>query len=80
MKNYLVQYCEERKQAGFVIARDPLSIFYEALCVGLDMDENLTTDDFPQPPPNNSGLLYFHLCKCHGIFNISFHLSMCGSE
>ncbi|XP_044463256.1 uncharacterized protein LOC123194161 [Mangifera indica] len=55
VKNYLVQYCEERKHAGFVIARDPLSIFYEALCVGLDMDENLTTDGFPQPPPNNSG-------------------------
>ncbi|KAJ0031148.1 hypothetical protein Pint_13716 [Pistacia integerrima] len=54
VKNYLVQYCDERKQAGFIMSRDPLSVFYEALCVGLDMDENLTTDDFPQPPPSNS--------------------------
>ncbi|KAH7574422.1 hypothetical protein JRO89_XS03G0294200 [Xanthoceras sorbifolium] len=55
VKNFLVQYCEERKQAGFFVLPDPLSIFYEALCVGLDLDDNLTTDDYVQPPVTNSG-------------------------
>lgn len=34
---------------------DPLSVFYEAVCVGLDIDENLSTDDFSQPTKTTSG-------------------------
>ncbi|KAH9805126.1 RWP-RK domain-containing protein [Citrus sinensis] len=55
VKEYLVQYCEDRKQAGFMMLPDPLSDFYEAVCVGLDLDDNLTTDDYSQPPMTNSG-------------------------
>lgn len=61
VKNFLVQYCDERKHAGFVMTRDPLSIFYEAVCVGLDREENLTAEDLPQPPPppTTSGAFVF---------------------
>ncbi|KDO73593.1 hypothetical protein CISIN_1g041600mg, partial [Citrus sinensis] len=74
VKEYLVQYCEERKQAGFMMLPDPLSDFYEAVCVGLVLDDNLTTDDYSQPPMTNSVqrertgkltlrdlMIYFHL-------------------
>ncbi|KAK3213226.1 hypothetical protein Dsin_017932 [Dipteronia sinensis] len=49
VKNFLVQYCEERNQTGFYLLRDPLSIFYEALCVGLNFNENVITNDYTQP-------------------------------
>ncbi|KAK2638635.1 hypothetical protein Ddye_026430 [Dipteronia dyeriana] len=60
VQNFLVQYCEERKQAGFfLVPPDPCSIFYDALCVGLDSDENRTTtltNEYTQPPlATNSG-------------------------
>ncbi|KAK4850204.1 hypothetical protein QYF36_004751 [Acer negundo] len=39
-KNFLVQYCEERKQAGFfLVPPDARCIFYDALCVRLDSNE-----------------------------------------
>ncbi|KAI8537904.1 hypothetical protein RHMOL_Rhmol09G0060100 [Rhododendron molle] len=51
IKEYLVQYCEGRKQDGYTMQRDPLLEFYEALCVGLT-----NGDDFFQPSPaDNSG-------------------------
>ncbi|KAI9191640.1 hypothetical protein LWI28_011287 [Acer negundo] len=49
VKNFLVQYCEERNQTGFYLLRDPLSIFYEALCVGLNFNENVIRNDYTQP-------------------------------
>ncbi|KAK1549334.1 hypothetical protein Q3G72_000329 [Acer saccharum] len=51
VKNFLVQYCEERKQAGFFLMPDPLSNFYGAICVGLDFDDNVTTNNYTQPNP-----------------------------
>ncbi|KAG5531204.1 hypothetical protein RHGRI_025979 [Rhododendron griersonianum] len=51
IKEYLVQYCEGRKQDGYTMQQDPLLKFYEALCVGLT-----NGDDFFQPSPaDNSG-------------------------
>ncbi|KAK9273151.1 hypothetical protein L1049_017958 [Liquidambar formosana] len=55
VKEFLMRYCDERKQAGYIMLQDPLSIFYEALCVGLEWDENLNTDDFFEPCPRDSG-------------------------
>lgn len=57
VKEYLVQYCEGRKQDGYAMQKDPLLKFYEALCVGLingDHD-SFDTDDFFQPSLGNSG-------------------------
>ncbi|KAA8531166.1 hypothetical protein F0562_005920 [Nyssa sinensis] len=55
VKEFLVQYCEKRKQAGYFMLQDPLLIFYEALCVGLNEDKNLDIDEFLQPSPIDSG-------------------------
>lgn len=65
MKEYLVQYCEGRKQDGYAMQKDPLLTFYEALCVGLingDPD-SLDTDDFFQPSLENSGAELFFLIR-----------------
>ncbi|GAV76223.1 RWP-RK domain-containing protein [Cephalotus follicularis] len=57
VKQFLNQYCYERKEAGFMMVKDPLSYFYEALCVGLEiLDESLSTDDFTQSSPIIDGL------------------------
>lgn len=41
---------------------DPMSNFYDALCVGIDWFENLnTTDAFFQQSPDNSGWLNEYL-------------------
>ncbi|KAM7507459.1 hypothetical protein LguiA_017912 [Lonicera macranthoides] len=46
VKQFLVQYCEERKQNGYIIMiQDPLLVFYEALCVGLDWNWNYSDMD-----------------------------------
>jgi hypothetical protein len=45
----------EQKLAGYVMVQDPLAFFYEAICVGLDWDEDLLADDFFQQSPRNSG-------------------------
>ena len=56
VKNFLVEYCDERKQSGFFMVPDPLSIFYDALCVGLDRRGNPTSANHNvQPPMTNSG-------------------------
>jgi hypothetical protein len=55
VKQFLVNYCVEQKLAGYVMVQDPLAIFYEALCVGLDWDEDPLPDDFFQLSPTNSG-------------------------
>ncbi|KAL5728656.1 hypothetical protein ACHQM5_001718 [Ranunculus cassubicifolius] len=45
VKHYLTQYCEERKEAGYVMSQDPLSTYYSAICVGLDSDESAYTSE-----------------------------------
>ncbi|KAK9289415.1 hypothetical protein L1049_007570 [Liquidambar formosana] len=55
VKQFLMHYCKERKQAGYIMLQDPLSIFYEALCVGLEWNGNLNTDEFFEQPPRDSG-------------------------
>ncbi|KAK2644981.1 hypothetical protein Ddye_020176 [Dipteronia dyeriana] len=51
VKNFLVQYCDERTQAGFFFMPDPLSNFYGGICVGLDFVDNVTTNNYTQPNP-----------------------------
>ncbi|CAA0838037.1 Unknown protein [Striga hermonthica] len=54
VKQFLVQYCEDRKREGYVMLQDPLSNFYNALCIGL-IDGNGSS---PHPdifPPRTSG-------------------------
>lgn len=61
VKQFLVRYCEERKQNGYVVmTQDPLLVFYEALCVGLDWNWNYNDMD-----TNNfaSGKHMFNLCN-----------------
>ena len=52
MRQFLINYCVEQKLAGYVMVQDPLAFFYEAICVGLDWDD----DDVFEPSPTNSGL------------------------
>ncbi|KAK6912857.1 RWP-RK domain [Dillenia turbinata] len=35
VKQFMMQYCLKRKHAGFIMLEDPLSVFYDALRVGL---------------------------------------------
>ncbi|KAK3041730.1 hypothetical protein RJ639_000654 [Escallonia herrerae] len=55
VKQFLVQYCTERKQAGFIMLQDPLLIFYEALCVGCNSVDNMAIDDLLRLSPVGSG-------------------------
>ncbi|XVF10845.1 hypothetical protein REPUB_Repub07fG0218200 [Reevesia pubescens] len=55
VKQFLTQYCFDRSQAGYAMIKDPLSIFYETLCVGFVWDENLYNGDFISPSSLNSG-------------------------
>ncbi|KAM0968087.1 hypothetical protein ACFX13_016813 [Malus domestica] len=56
VKQFLMQYCLERKLEGYILQQDPMAVFYEALCIGLGWDDILNTDDFTFPPsPPNSG-------------------------
>ncbi|KAH1106399.1 hypothetical protein J1N35_010167 [Gossypium stocksii] len=41
VKQFLTQYCIDRSQAEFTMIKDPLSIFYQTLCVEFPLDENL---------------------------------------
>ncbi|KAK1418326.1 hypothetical protein QVD17_27469 [Tagetes erecta] len=46
VKQFLVEYCMDRKSNAYIMLRDPLSSFYEAVCVGLDWeDSKVVTDD-----------------------------------
>lgn len=46
VKQFLVQYCEDRKREGYIMLQDPLSNFYNALCIGLDGYGNLDAGIF----------------------------------
>ncbi|GLT25617.1 hypothetical protein SLA2020_007370 [Shorea laevis] len=54
VKQFLVQYCLERRQAGFFVISDPFSVFYEALCTGFVWAESQYCDEFNPPPSSNS--------------------------
>ncbi|KAG8391363.1 hypothetical protein BUALT_Bualt01G0180000 [Buddleja alternifolia] len=51
VKKFLIQYYESCKQEGYNTVQDPLSTFYEAVCVGLNEPDN--TNDFLQLSPEN---------------------------
>ncbi|XP_051137295.1 uncharacterized protein LOC127255673 isoform X2 [Andrographis paniculata] len=36
IKEFLIRYCDDRKREGYFMLQDPLSSFYDALCVGID--------------------------------------------
>ncbi|KAL8062201.1 hypothetical protein ABFX02_02G131300 [Erythranthe guttata] len=59
VKKFLVQYLEACKQEGYNILQDPLSTFYEALCVGLNEPED-NLDDFCQFTPESAGDCVFN--------------------
>ncbi|WCJ19434.1 RWP-RK domain-containing protein [Euphorbia peplus] len=40
VKEYLQEYCNDRRMAGLIMVQDPLSMFYEALCVGIQWQQN----------------------------------------
>ncbi|KAL6575555.1 hypothetical protein OROHE_000932 [Orobanche hederae] len=52
VKKFLVQYLEDCKREGYNLMQDPLSKFYEALCVGLNEFHN--PDDFIRSSPENT--------------------------
>ncbi|KAG6770483.1 hypothetical protein POTOM_026167 [Populus tomentosa] len=56
VKEFLQKYCDDRRQAGFIMVQDPHSFFYEALCVGYDWTDDLHFDVFHDPSPSNSDL------------------------
>ncbi|XP_065851506.1 uncharacterized protein [Euphorbia lathyris] len=45
VKEYLQQYFNDRTSAGLILVEEPLSIFYQALCVGIQWDEYINNDD-----------------------------------
>ncbi|KAG2690972.1 hypothetical protein I3760_09G215600 [Carya illinoinensis] len=57
VKQFLMKYCLEQNIAGYVMVPDPLANYYEALCVGLEWDDDdVLLDDLNfQPSPTNSG-------------------------
>lgn len=55
VREFLMRYCHEHKQAGYAMLKDPLLVFYESLCVGLNGDDDClhNIDDFlRQFPPD----------------------------
>lgn len=66
VKQFLMKYCSEQNIAGYVMVPDPLATYYEALCVGLEWDDDVLLGDFIdlnfQPSPTNSG--WFATCCC----------------
>ncbi|XP_028807013.1 uncharacterized protein LOC114761909 [Neltuma alba] len=54
VKNFLRQYCAEKNAAGYFTVQDPLSAYYEALCIGMEWNEDLN-DEFLGTYADNSG-------------------------
>ncbi|KAL1834533.1 hypothetical protein ACET3Z_004184 [Daucus carota] len=46
IKAFLVQYCEDRTDAGYTMVKDPLLEFNEALNIGSDWDYDPNADEF----------------------------------
>ncbi|XP_061336995.1 uncharacterized protein LOC133284058 [Gastrolobium bilobum] len=51
VKQFLIQYCQGQSSAGYFIMQDPMSIYYDALCTGLDWTEDIN-DDFVDLNPS----------------------------
>ncbi|KAK4770396.1 hypothetical protein SAY87_030928 [Trapa incisa] len=62
VKEFLLRYCEEKILAGYKLVPDPLSTYYEAVCVGLVWDNIVSgPDDFLRSSPPTPGLRGFYL-------------------
>lgn len=55
VKQFLIKYCDDRRREGYIVLQDPLSSFYEALCIGIDGFGN-------QDPGLFQGME--HICMC----------------
>ncbi|XP_061358942.1 uncharacterized protein LOC133303094 [Gastrolobium bilobum] len=53
VKQFLIQYCMGQSSAGYFIMQDPMSVYYDALCTGLDWTEDIN-DDFVDLNPTAS--------------------------
>ncbi|XP_026388991.1 uncharacterized protein LOC113283818 isoform X2 [Papaver somniferum] len=53
VKQFIVQYCQSRTQEGYVLLPDPLSVYYDALCYGLNCFNNVDPDEL-NPPSDNT--------------------------
>ncbi|KAI3846027.1 hypothetical protein MKW92_016117 [Papaver armeniacum] len=51
VKQFIVQYCQDRTREGYVLLQDPLSVYYDALCYGLNWVNNVYPVE-PNPPPD----------------------------
>ncbi|XP_074334279.1 uncharacterized protein LOC141671813 isoform X2 [Apium graveolens] len=51
VKTFLLEYCEERTQAGYTLLKDPLFAFCEALSVGSDWEYGLDIDEILRASP-----------------------------
>ncbi|RZC90034.1 hypothetical protein C5167_044860 [Papaver somniferum] len=49
VKQFIVQYCQSRTQEGYVLLPDPLSVYYDALCYGLNWFNNVDSDELNPP-------------------------------
>lgn len=68
VKQFLVQYCDDRKREGYIMLQDPLSNFYEALCIGLDGNGS------PEADIGGSELNSYFILLIQSIFlNVNLH-------
>ncbi|KAF5735169.1 hypothetical protein HS088_TW15G00669 [Tripterygium wilfordii] len=57
VKQFMLQYISDRNKGGFTKVHDPMTLFYETLCVELDIEDGLDVDDFINTSPSiNSGV------------------------
>ncbi|KAK9102478.1 hypothetical protein Sjap_019732 [Stephania japonica] len=56
VSQFLMNYCQERAEAGYIMVEDPLLTFYSALCAGANWDQQHITniDDHQSVQPNSS--------------------------
>ncbi|XVE65090.1 hypothetical protein DITRI_Ditri07aG0154300 [Diplodiscus trichospermus] len=57
VKQFLLQHCLERNLAGYIMVKNPQSLFYQVLCTGFDWDDNLNNGDSTLPSSLDSGTL-----------------------
>ncbi|KAL3744540.1 hypothetical protein ACJRO7_013758 [Eucalyptus globulus] len=50
VKDFLQQYCEGRRLAGYIMYQDPLAMFYEAVCVGIEFNGNVNAETVSENP------------------------------
>ncbi|KAK9142225.1 hypothetical protein Syun_011625 [Stephania yunnanensis] len=55
VRQFLMHYCRERAEAGYVMVEDPLLTFYSALCAGANWDlQHITNIDDQSVQPNST--------------------------